>query len=585
MFIKRILAIVLFLALFFIYHWQDNKIIEGTEQGISYRIEIEDSLSVFYFQCPLYHWQIDDVPTVWINGFDYDPAYEDVWCDTEIHWEIFPEPGDSLSLTTTHRTVMAEQLWGWLIFALLLWLLIGSFSQAQAWDRLAVFNVLWAFSYIMHFISYEYWRTTFWDGSVASIFPMLALMLVLVNPRSIIPLIVLAVTQLFEYWVMSPYASNHTLVIVVVNAILLITLASLLFRSGSIQLDREQFYESFAPILRVMLLILYFWAWFHKLNSDFVNPLASCVVEFYTDLHVDYPIFPQSEGVHSRLIMLTFLVEGGLPLLLLFRPTRLIAILMGIGFHGTLGMITFRDFTALMFNFYFVFLSVEALTHIKALRPAFFDKIPAWLQHLLWAIVILPLFLALPGISYEQFDIRAGIIANVVYVLLATIITVYLLYQQWIKRDKNLFAPILRPSSILLWIVLALMLINGAMPYIGLKTNNAFDMYSNLRVEGESNHFLPINGHLFNYPDDIVEVISASDDFFYAAHLNYVFLDFREMVYQQQADYVEFRRNGEIFFVEWGDYEAVLGARLPLLLRKFMIFEPVSREAVNPCSH
>lgn len=582
MLLKRVGAVILFLILLFLFFRQDSTVIEGVENDIPYHIEIEDNLTLFYFQCPSYQWDVGgNVPTVWVNGYDYDPVYEDSWCDTRINWEIRPESGDSFILTTTGRGVVADQIWGLLLFTVFLWLLIGSFSHSQVWDRLAMFSLLWAFTYAMHLISYEYYRTTFSNNMIFTLFPILALVLVLVNPRGILPLVLLASGQLIEYWVLSPYSSNHTMTIAMINLVILITLATLLFRVRRIDIDREQFYDLLSPVLRVMVLVLYFWAWFHKLNSDFVSP-ASCAIEFYGTLRLNFPIFPHNGWF---VVPMTILVEGGLPLLLLFRPTRLIAILIGVGFHGTLGLITFRDFSGLMFCLYFTFLSVEGLEHIKHLRPYIMDYIPAWLKHLLWALVIMILVMPLPGIRFQQDKLAIGLFINAVYTGLAMLVTLYLLYQQWIKNDRQLLAPIFRPRSVLLWLVPILMMINGMMPFIGLKTNNSYDMYSNLRVEGDTNHILPINGHIFGYPDDIVRIVSASNDFSYREDVDYVFLAFRENVYQQKPAVVNFRRNGETYRIERGNYEAVLGVRLPLLLRKFMIFEPVSRDSVNPCTH
>ena len=72
-------------------------------------------------------------------------------------------------------------------------------------------------------------------------------------------------------------------------------------------------------------------------------------------------------------------------------------------------------------------------------------------------------------------------------------------------------APPARPTfSFRPWPVLLVPLLtglNGCSPYLGLKTETAFAMYSNLRTEGgQSNHLLvPAGVQLFGFQQDLVE--------------------------------------------------------------------------------
>lgn len=57
-----------------------------------------------------------------------------------------------------------------------------------------------------------------------------------------------------------------------------------------------------------------------------------------------------------------------------------------------------------------------------------------------------------------------------------------------------------------------LVLASGLSPYLGLGTDRAFSMYSNLRTEGDrSNHFLvPAGVQVFGYQRDLVQVLGSS---------------------------------------------------------------------------
>ena len=63
-----------------------------------------------------------------------------------------------------------------------------------------------------------------------------------------------------------------------------------------------------------------------------------------------------------------------------------------------------------------------------------------------------------------------------------------------------------------LLIIPALLFANGLMPYLGLKTETSFAMYSNLRTEGGySNHWLlPASLQIWDYQRDLVKIHRTS---------------------------------------------------------------------------
>ncbi|MGZ3662093.1 MAG: hypothetical protein ACXVCK_18470, partial [Bdellovibrionota bacterium] len=70
------------------------------------------------------------------------------------------------------------------------------------------------------------------------------------------------------------------------------------------------------------------------------------------------------------------------------------------------------------------------------------------------------------------------------------------------------FASIARPS-LSGGIIALLLLVNSAGPYLGFRSTLAFSMFSNLRVEGESNHWLVPKGavQIFSEGDDLVTIL------------------------------------------------------------------------------
>ncbi|HSQ49949.1 MAG TPA: hypothetical protein VLL94_01640, partial [Nitrospiraceae bacterium] len=84
----------------------------------------------------------------------------------------------------------------------------------------------------------------------------------------------------------------------------------------------------------------------------------------------------------------------------------------------------------------------------------------------------------------------------------------------WRSRTVELLKPretmAMHPA---LWAIMGLMIFNGFNPYLGLKTETSFAMYSNLRTEdGRSNHVLirkPLT--LASYQTDLIGVIDSND--------------------------------------------------------------------------
>jgi hypothetical protein len=100
-------------------------------------------------------------------------------------------------------------------------------------------------------------------------------------------------------------------------------------------------------------------------------------------------------------------------------------------------------------------------------------------------------------------------------------------------------------------------LINGMSPYIGLKTQGTFSMFSNLRTEGSSNHLFLERIDLFRYQSDIV-LISRSSHLRLArfADQPMTYFNFRQNTSAIQGDViVEFVRNGQSHLIRKRDAE------------------------------
>jgi len=145
------------------------------------------------------------------------------------------------------------------------------------------------------------------------------------------------------------------------------------------------------------------------------------------------------------------------------------------------------------------------------------------------------------------------------------------------------------PSPGLL-IVPVLLFANGMMPYLGLKTETSFAMYSNLHTEGgRTNHWLmPASLQLWDYQRDLVRVRRTSVTRIQRlANRGYVwpYYEFKWLMQAHPNASVTYERNGVVKRVRKVSEEPELapGNRVA---RKFLEFRPVSgRDDRTPCIH
>jgi hypothetical protein len=140
----------------------------------------------------------------------------------------------------------------------------------------------------------------------------------------------------------------------------------------------------------------------------------------------------------------------------------------------------------------------------------------------------------------------------------------------------------------------ALLVLNGMSPYLGLKTETSFSMFSNLRTEGKQpNHlFVPSWIKLTALQDDLVEV-SASDNRVLQDYANskslLPYFEFRRECSGIRGDFwVDYRRNGvRVHFDRTKNVSSdpALVKPQPWLLTKLLVFRPVDAGPHAHCSH
>lgn len=332
------------------------------------------------------------------------------------------------------------------------------------------------------------------------------------SPGSLILLRASAIIFLVIALIQLPALPNHRIVLALVA--LTILSQGLVRRSSRIPgagVFTNSSSERITTTLQCITIIVYLFAALAKLNEAYINPVTSCAATFLKQalvLHgfsLDVAIAPNL--LHGA-IWWSILSEVLICLLLLVPRTRMLGVAFGVAFHMALAadyVKYFANFSAAMFILLISWLPEHAAERIWVRGVSFWRVITPF------AAVAMSLTLLCVGINiiepstwiilrYLFFMIFAsGLLINLVPLAIGDLI--------------RAGAPPIWSWKTPIWTIIALAIINGLCPYLGLKSRNSFAMYSNLRLDAVgANHLLaPYSADVFGLLADRVEVISASD--------------------------------------------------------------------------
>lgn len=365
-----------------------------------------------------------------------------------------------------------------------------------------------------------------------------------------------------------PDVANHVNFLIYLNLALMVGMAYAWIKRAS----ADRYYTMMRPVLRASLLGIYFWAGFHKLNTDFLNPQVSCssmmlyrILDMVQSNLLGIPVmvivialalFGLWQGLIRpkfkssklpKLLLLALLTCGGvlvyyfgfayqdyvllpdlilqaniyfvlawelLGSLLLFVP-RLQApvLLLSWLMHAFIAMIGFVDFSALAGSLLFTFIPDRYLQLWQEQAEISLGGRQIHRAHLYFGLnAMAGLFSALYYLAYLEFDIKvtAGAIFNLASVIFLWPILTQLFTPKNRPDWKGL--PVLNGSMPKFMAVFLIGLCCfGLMPYLGLRTAGTFSMFSNLRTEGpRSNHLLLATNplKLWGYQEDVVWILN-----------------------------------------------------------------------------
>lgn len=487
-------------------------------------------------------------------------------------------------------------------------------SKSVGTHPLTVFVFLWACQALVHQEFFQIWiRPPMISGWIVTI----AAVLVLLRPRAMLLFAVMLAASITYNVSKLPFVANHILVDSLIDFTILAALGWTLLRRGVrpgplLELDprtADDVYARFAPVVRGMVIVMYSFAFVAKLNVDFLDANVSCTSVMYgRDILHRFPFAPDTHWARVVSIWCTVVIEGAIPALLFFRRTRVAAIAIGLPFHLMLGVIGHRTFSGLVYAAYFLFvdrrflgalgfwserivgrLGVEstrrALTAARWLVPAAIATLVAFATMGISQAGVGPLRLPLDRIPMLVWIFWSLVMMGVYF-----------------RGIVSASAPTVptgstgsRPASPgLLWGMVGMVFLNGMNPYVGLKTETSFTMYSNLRTEGGgTNHlFMPSFLRIAGFQEDLVEVLDSSNPrlrVFAGGNYLLTYFEFRRLASGIEGDFtVTYLRNGDRrSFVRKEGFvsDPELVQPHPLLLAKLLYFRPVRKSNDGTCPH
>jgi hypothetical protein len=415
-------------------------------------------------------------------------------------------------------------------------------------DRGAAFRFAWATYLLLHhtMVYYAWFRLTDArgdrdiNGLIVGVIVWIVGAATLVR-RTVPWFVGLLICNLLYEMPALPKTANHTFLTICMNVTMLAVIAAHAVRSrlagGGDGFDgARSFAPRMAALLRLEVLAMYFFVVLHKLNTDYFNPAYSCATELYAAIVSRHPYFPSGSWMDPLCIYGAIGAEAGIPLLLVFRATRLWGVGLGLAFHLLLSPHEnpfIFSFSALLYAAYVLFIPRDVLAEMVATWGRLLSRLrDRWLWFAVAAAgaasgIVLLRVLAPQFVKETRIIDHAHIFIAAFVRLTWNLLALFNIYafaravricrggpeRRRRTHEGNRIEPLFRPAFTTPLLVFPLLVtFNGFCPYLGLKTESAFAMYANLRTEGSrNNHLFMPRLNLANYQDDLVEIVDTND--------------------------------------------------------------------------
>lgn len=407
-------------------------------------------------------------------------------------------------------------------------------SEAQRDTSLTMYSLfawLWAMGVIWHYLRPDNPYHVGWPD----LFVVVGAILVLIRPQNPYFLLATAIAFVLAYLLglVPSTASNHWTLQFFVSLTLCASFAIIAVKRKRPEIDSREWLVLFRPVICLLVVMLYLFASLHKMNGRYLSEFGAAPQMYRAIVHSERmaafePLFPTDDAFLAILPQLSILIELAIPILLLFRRSRLVALLIGVLFHTALSLREYppaQDFIVFVAAAYILFLPDASIDVINAtlldrLRNSKFYEafksviVPA----VLLAVIFVPALYSLPELpSVEWFSFANLISAHwsafaATYISLLALLIYKLRIAGYGAREGGTFA--MRRAQFPLISIIILAFFVGMSPYLGLKTAGAFTMFSQLETEGNStNHlFMPLELQIFDYQKQVCVIETTAEE-------------------------------------------------------------------------
>lgn len=384
----------------------------------------------------------------------------------------------------------------------------------------SVFIWLFAVASIWHYTSSSQDLATYWFRYDPLVTPLIILSVVTAFiaacfPNRTIAVLVFSVGQLIAIVLRFPFVADHLVMELFLHLAIALSFCYLAIRRRTLEITTTEMFELFSPVGRWLLIIMYFYGTFHKINPGFMTPESSCAVPFIAGFPLPGDLASQA-WLQYAAIYGTLIFEGIAMLLLFSARTKYFGMLLGMAFHfiiGISGYGTLAHFSAFALALHTLFVPSGFGERIykERLLPGL-AKSDAGFKTFTVVLILLQIVFALHMMSTRQ-----GYLVNALFAAFAITLMLLVFKHGSVRpgdapyRLKSAFLPL---NLIPIWFFL-----HCLSPYVGLGTGGVIGMFSGLRTEGGiSNHYIIRRTvPLFSFQDDVVYIEEASNPSLQAA--------------------------------------------------------------------
>ena len=212
-------------------------------------------------------------------------------------------------------------------------------------DHATVFIWIFAVSSIWHYASSSTEISRYWFHYDPLVTPLIFLSIVTAFIAATFPtrtwaLLTFSLGQLIAIGLRFPYVADHLVMELFLNLSIVAAFCYLAISNRTFRVGTAEIFELFSPVGRWLLILMYFFGTFHKINPGFMSLDSSCAVPFVSGFPLPDALLAR-EWVQWAAIYGTLIVEFVAMMLLLSARTKYVGMLLGMSFHFVIGISAF----------------------------------------------------------------------------------------------------------------------------------------------------------------------------------------------------------------------------------------------------